>query len=223
MKNRFITMMTAGVLAAMLTVTPVFAAPSIMLVTEKVETPITEEDGILDAEGNPVTDGAVIVSTTTDEKTQETILMELVSEKKKSVIEKLKEGIKKGKEDKDMSLFKEVLKEISDEKEYEYEDQEDTFDILEALPLTEPVNVYVVDAAGKVLEGARNIPVKDFELPTITEEITVDNMRNMHCNKLKDKWMISKIDKIDYKAKTISFIQDIAGPAMFIYNLNEGR
>ena len=218
MKNKFIKMMTAGVLAAMLTVSPVMAAPSVGIAVTVVESEITEESGILDAEGNPVTAGTIEVIPVQDETTKVIEIFTKVTDFIKKQIETINTVIDKAVESGNMEEFAAEMKKMVDEKQIEYADPTDTFDVETCLPLTKIHDVVVRDANGNIVEDAQNVDVK-VEVQNLTD--SMKEVRVIHHNPQKiDKWTVIK-PETDYKEKTLSFHLDKTGPLMFVYQPEE--
>ena len=214
MKNKFIKMMTAGVLAAMLTVSSVMAAPSIGAAVTVVEGTITEVSGVTDAEGNPVLAGTIEVIPIKDEETEVTEIITPVSEEVKIKIEEINEIIEKAAKTEKFDEFTKAMKEIVEEKLFEYADKNDSFDVETCLPLTKIHDVVVRDAAGNIVEGARNLDIK-IEVQNLTKALK--DIRILHYNIDKEKWIVIE-PEVDYEAKTLTFHLDVVGPIMVVYN-----
>lgn len=214
MKNKLIKVMTAGVLAAMLTVSTVCAAPSVAATVTVVEQEITADSGITDAQGAPVTAGTIEVAATMNEDTKETEIITPMKEEVKTQIETINKAIVEAAEKGDMTAYKEAMKQMVEEKQIVYADENDDFDVENSVPL---VNVHVVvvkDTDGNVVEGAKNVDVK-IEVPNLTESIK--DIRILHYDIEKEKWVVIE-PEIDYVNKTLKFHLDVVGPIMVVYD-----
>lgn len=214
MKNKLIKVMTAGVLAAMLTVSTVCAAPSVAATVTVVEQEITADSGITDAQGAPVTAGTIEVAATMNEDTKETEIITPMKEEVKTQIETINKAIVEAAEKGDMTAYKEAMKQMVEEKQIVYADENDDFDVENSVPL---VNVHVVvvkDTDGNVVEGAKNVDVK-IEVPNLTEAIK--DIRILHYDIEKEKWVVIE-PEIDYVNKTLKFHLDVVGPIMVVYD-----
>lgn len=214
MKNRLIKTMTAGVLAAMLSVSAVCAAPSITAGVTVVEQQITAESGITDAKGNPVTAGTIEVMAVKNEESKVTEIITPVSEEVKTQIETINNAIQEAAEKGDMKAYTEAIKTIVEEKQVEYADTNDTFKVENCAPLTSIQDVVVRDADGNVVEGAKNVDVK-IEIPNLTEAIK--DIRILHYDTELEKWVVIE-PEVDYETKTLKFHLDVSGPIMVVYD-----
>lgn len=214
MKNKFLKVMTAGVLAAMLSVSAVSAAPSIAAAITVVKPTITADSDITDAKGNPVTAGTIEVVAVSTDTTKEPEIITPVSEEVKTQIKEIINAIKEAVETGSMETYKEAMKQIVESKQIEFSDTEDKFDVAKSVPLTNIHDVVVKDADGNVVEGAKNVDV-EVEIPNLTESIK--DIRIMYYNIETSKWVIVE-PEIDYETKTLKFHMDVVGPIMVVYD-----
>ncbi len=220
MKRRLLKILSAWVLSAVLTVSGVYAAPSIGAGVTVVESQITEASGVTDAQGNPVSEGWIEVFPVEDEERKVIEITTKVTEEVRTQIEKVNEAIDKAAETGNMNVFKEEIKKMIKEEQIEYADPEDTFDVEACLPLTKIHDVVVKDAAGNIIEGAKNVDVK-VEVQNLTEEMR--DIRVLHHNIHKEKrWTVIK-PEVDYKEKTLFFHLEEVGPLMIVYNPKTGE
>lgn len=214
MKNRLIKTMTAGVLAAMLSVSAVWAAPSITAGVTVVEQQITADSGITDANGNAVTAGTIEVMAVKNEDTKVTEIITPVKEEVKAQMETINNAIQEAAEKGDMKAYTEAIKTIVEEKQIEYADTNDTFKVEDCAPLTSIQDIVVRDADGNVVEGAKNVDVK-IEIPNLTEAIK--DIRILHYDIELEKWVVIE-PEVDYETKTLKFHLDVVGPVMVVYD-----
>ena len=214
MKNRLTKTMTAGVLAAMLSVSAVWAAPSITAGVTVVEQQITADSGITDAQGAPVTAGTIEVVKTVNDETKATEIITPVKEEVKVQIETINNAIQEAAEKGDMKAYTEAIKTIVEEKQVEYADTNDTFKVENGAPLTGIQDIVVRDADGNVVEGAKNVDVK-IEIPNLTEAIK--DIRILHYDTELEKWVVIE-PEVDYETKTLKFHLDVSGPIMVVYD-----
>lgn len=214
MKNRLIKTMTAGVLAAVLSVSAVWAAPSITAGVTVVDKEITADSGITDAQGTPVTSGTIEVVKTVNDETKATEIITPVKEEVKAQIETINNAIQEAAEKGDMKAYTEAIRTIVEEKQVEYADTTDTFKVENCAPLTNIQDVVVKDADGNVVEGAKNVDVK-IEVPNLTKAIK--DIRILHYDIEKEKWVVIE-PEIDYETKTLKFHLDVVGPIMVVYD-----
>ena len=228
MKSKFIKMMTVGVLAAALTVTPVLAAPSTTL-----ETTTTSTSTYVDPVTQTEKAGTVVTSSTLDTKTEvetyNAFVQETVDENGEGEGKTIKELVDlylecKASEDGDIQKFQEEYQKFYDELvvdtvRFGFLDENDPANaegVMEAASLLTPIfTTCAYDADGNRVVGATDI-VATKEVPDLTDDTKPEDLRVVYYDTVEQKWIVIPVDEVDIEAKTITFTQPREGFAFVI-------